>query len=389
MAGLALIVASSLASLLAACVPAASLAPLDAPRGLRRVRREPRRRHARPLAVPGAEPGRARRRRGGAAPRGVGRVVAARAAEAGGAGPGGGRACARVPRRDLRAARVRARPRAHDAGEQLGLGVLPPRPRGGMDPSRRGVLGAERADRPDQRVPADRRAGDRVPVPRDGVGAAVRGAAVPRAARDSRGGLRGRAAARLRCRPVGVLCVPARDVRDLRLRGVHGAERPRRGVARCGCGLLPPRRRSDGSGGGRVRRRARARGEADDDPRVAGADRARGARGAAHVLAGGGGGGGCVRRDRVLDVRAEPPQHGAAAGERRRPGRRHDGAVLARLAGRGSLDPLHDARPLRALAGADRDPHSRRARGRGSSVPALAGPSGRRRVWRFRSLRPR
>ena len=166
MVGLALILVAVVTSLLAgACLRLESLsATLLA--SLRRLRREPGARHARSLADARCDARRSRRRGARPARRGGRDLVAARTAASatrlrprraprGRLGP----LDAPLPRCDRAPARLRARACPHRPAEQLGLAHLPPRESRRLVPPRRDLLGPERAHRPDQRVPAARRAG--------------------------------------------------------------------------------------------------------------------------------------------------------------------------------------------------------------------------------------
>ena len=157
------------------------------------------------LVDPGAEPaasgrpGRPRRRRRASCWRGLrsgggARAVLGRSSGLSPIDP----VTARRARGGRRAARVRARARADRAAGQLGRGLLPPDARRRLASSRRRLLGAERAHRPDQRVPAPRRAAAALPLRCDRQRPAVRAAAVPGRGGPARLRLRLGAAARLR-----------------------------------------------------------------------------------------------------------------------------------------------------------------------------------------------
>ena len=147
-------------------------------------------------------------------------------------------------RRRRRRARVRAPARLHGAAEQLGLADLPPRARRVLGAARRRLLGPERPDRPDQRVPAARRAGGPLPLRRDRQRRALRAAAArSRCSRRWRRSTRGAPARVRRSAPPRAPALLFADVHDRRARGDDLAERPRRRVAPGRGGGVPARAR--------------------------------------------------------------------------------------------------------------------------------------------------
>lgn len=162
------------------------------------------------------------------------------------------------PPRDCGRAGVRARTRAHGAGEQLGLAHVPPRPCRGMGATGRRLLDPASSHRPHERVPAARGAGDPLPLRRHGERGTLRTAAVRSGARDPRRDLHRGATARIPVAGRSAERAPLRVVHARRARGNDVAERPRGRVAAIGGGGVPARRRLDRSDSRRSRDRAGA-----------------------------------------------------------------------------------------------------------------------------------